>query len=307
MIDGERRNSDRSGERAAQAAIPRAAETKHLFASEESCARFMAWCGEVNTQPIHFPSGIALGRIGLEEIAGVPTVRFSAERACERVVIYFHGGAFLTQPTVYQIRFCAELSQAVSARVMMPLFPLLPRYHCTDALAQLLPFCRSIFSGERLPVSMLGDSSGGGLCAAVCEELDESLRPEQLVLLSPWVDATMKNPAIEELESVDPVLAKSGLAMIGREWAGELGPDDARVSPINGDLSRLRNVTLFAGEREILRPDIVRFQQRLQNVGCHVKLFVGEGAPHVYPLFAPAMESEGFRQVCRALAPDDAG
>lgn len=153
---------------------------------------------------------------------------------------------------------------------------------------------------------MLGDSSGGGLCAAVCEELDESLQPERLVLLSPWVDATMKNPAIEELEPVDPVLAKPGLAMIGREWAGGLEPDDARVSPINGDLSRLRNVTLFAGEREILRPDIVRFQQRLNNAGCNVKLFVGEGEYHAYPIFTPAMESGSFRRVCRALAPDDA-
>lgn len=236
----------------------------------------------------------------------MPAVRFSAEKACERVVIYLHGGAHLTQPTAYQMRFCAALSQAVSARILMPLFPLLPRHRCTDALARLLPFCRSVLSGGSLPVSMLGDSSGGGLCAAVCEELDESLQPERLALLSPWVDATMKNPAIEELEPLDPVLAKPGLAMIGREWAGELAPGDPRVSPINGDLSRLRNVTLFAGEREILLPDIVRFQQRLKDAGCHVKLFVGEGAYHVYPLFTPTTENESFRRVCRALAPDDA-
>lgn len=266
----------------------------------------MAWCGEVNAQPPHLPSGIALGRVGLEEIEGLSTVRFSAERACERVVIYLHGGAHLMQPTVYQMRFCAELSQAMSARVLMPLFPLLPRHRCTDALARLLPFCRGVLSGAGLPVSMLGDSSGGGLCAAVCEALDEGLQPERLALLSPWVDATMKNPAIEELEPLDPVLAKPGLVMIGREWAGELAPDDARVSPINGDLSRLRNVTLFAGEREILRPDIVRFQQRLKHAGCQVELIVGEGAYHVYPIFTPTVENESFRQVCRALAPDGA-
>lgn len=297
---------DRQRGRAAPAALPRAAETKHLFASEESCARFMAWCGGVNTRPIHFPSGVALDRVGFEEIAGVSTVRFSPESSCERVVIYLHGGAHLTQPTVYQMRFCAALSQAMSARILMPLYPLLPRHHCTDALAQLLPFCRSVLSGESLPVSMLGDSSGGGLCVVVCEELDEGLQPEQLVLLSPWVDATMENPAIEELESVDPVLAKPGLVRIGREWAGELEPGDARISPINGDPSRLRNVTLFAGEREILRPDIVRFQQRLKDAGCKVRLFVGKGACHVYPLFTPTMEDESFRQVCRAFAPDDA-
>lgn len=304
-MDDEKRNFDKSGGRATQAALPRAAKTKHLFASEESCARFMAWCKDVNTQPVHLPSGVALGCVALAEMEGMSTVQFSPERLCKRVVIYLHGGAHLVQPTVYQMRFCAELSQAMSARVVMPLFPLLPRHRCADALAQLLPFCRSVLSGGGLPVSMLGDSSGGGLCAAVCEELDEAFQPEQLVLLSPWVDATMKNPAIEELEPVDPVLARPGLVMIGREWAGELALDDARVSPINGDLSRLRNVTLFVGEREILRPDIIRFQQRLKHAGCQVKLFVGAGEYHVYPLFTPTIENESFRQVCRALAPDD--
>lgn len=266
----------------------------------------MAWCAEVNTRPVRFPSGISLGHAGLSELADVPTVQFSPEGSCERVVIYLHGGAHLMQPTVYQMRFCAGLSRAISARVMVPLFPLLPRHRCTDALSRLLPFCRSVLSDAGLPVSMLGDSSGGGLCAAVCEALDASLQPERLALLSPWVDATMENPAIEELESVDPVLAKPGLVMIGREWAGGLAPDDARVSPINGDLSRLRNVTLFAGEKEILRPDIVRFQQRLKHAGCDAELFVGAGEYHVYPLFTPDIENESFQRVCRALAPDAA-
>ena len=266
----------------------------------------MAWCAEVNTRPVRLPSGAAWERVSFEEIEGLPTICFSPESSCERVVIYLHGGAHLMQPTVYQMRFCAGLSRAMSARVMTPLFPLLPRYRCTDALSRLLPFCRSVLSNAGPPVSMLGDSSGGGLCAAVCEALDASLQPERLVLLSPWVDATMKNPAIEALEPADPVLAKPGLAMIGREWAGGLSPDDARVSPINGDLSRLRKVTLFAGEREILRPDIVRFHQRLKHAGCDAELFIGAGEYHVYPLFTPALENESFRRVCRALAPDEA-
>ena len=243
-----------------------------------------------------------MGRVDIVEIKDIPTVRFSTEGVCKSVVIYLHGGAHLTQPTIYQMRFCAELSQAISARILMPLYPLLPRHHCTDALAQLLPFCRSVLSNEQVPVSMMGDSSGGGLCAAVCEELEESLQPERMALLSPWVDATMESFAIEELEPVDPVLSKPGLAMIGREWAGSLTPADPRVSPINGDLSKLKKVTLFTGEQEILRPDIVRFYQKLVKAGCETDLIIGKGEYHVYPIFTPTAENRSFRQVCRAIA-----
>lgn len=243
-----------------------------------------------------------MGRVDIVEIEGMPTVRFSPERVCERVIIYLHGGAHVTQPAIYQMRFCAELSQAISARILMPLYPLLPGHHCLNALAQLLPFCRGVLSSEDLPVSMMGDSSGGGLCAVVCEELEESLQPDRMVLLSPWVDATMESSGIEELEPVDPVLSKPGLAMIGREWAGNLNPADARVSPINGDLSKLRNVALFTGEREILRPDIVRFYHKLVKAGCEADLIVGKGEYHVYPIFTPTAENRSFRQVCRAIA-----
>lgn len=265
----------------------------------------MTWCAEANSQPYHVPKGVALGRVDIVEIDRMPTVRFLPETVCERVVIYLHGGAFLTQPTIYQMRFCAELSQAISARILMPLYPLLPRHHCTDALAQLLPFCTGILSSEALPVTMMGDSSGGGLCAAICEELDDILQPEKLVLISPWIDVRMETREIEKLESLDPVLSKPGLVMLGREWAGELEPSDSRVSPITGDLTRFNNVTLFTGDREILYPDILRFHCKLEKAGCHAELIVGEGEYHVYPLYNPTKDDRGFRKVCRAVIQAD--
>lgn len=52
-----------------------------------------------------------------------------------------------------------------------------------------------------------------------------------LVLYAPWVDVTMMNPAITDVQRLDKILRVPGLAWAGRAWAGDLDPADPRVSP----------------------------------------------------------------------------
>ena len=55
----------------------------------------------------------------------------------------------------------------------------------------------------------LGDSAGGGFCLSFAQTLRNihfKKRPKKLVLLSPWVDISMSNPEIRELEKKDLLL-----------------------------------------------------------------------------------------------------
>ncbi len=52
------------------------------------------------------------------------------------------------------------------------------------------------------------------------------------VLLSPWIDVTMTNPAIPSLEGSDFILSAYGLAGLGKLCAGEMDVKDSRVSPL---------------------------------------------------------------------------
>lgn len=64
--------------------------------------------------------------------------------------------------------------------------------------------------------------------------------------------------------------------------------DDWHISPIYGDLSELKNVTIFVGTRELFYPDDTLLYDKLKN-NPNVKLYVGEGQNHVYPVY-PTIE-----------------
>ena len=64
---------------------------------------------------------------------------------------------------------------------------------------------------------LMGDSAGGGLSLAVTEQLkaDGIRLPDELILLSPWVDVSMENEQIPKYESRDPFLSIQPLLIAG--------------------------------------------------------------------------------------------
>ena len=133
----------------------------------------------------------------------------------------------------------------------------------------------------------MGDSSGGGLALAFAESLRDSgdPMPERLVLLSPWIDVTMTNPAIPALEEGDFILSAYGLAGLGKLWAGEVDVRDSRVSPLYGSMTGLPPTLIFCGTDEILRPDITLLHEKMKAAGTKSRLVIGEGLWHVFPSY----------------------
>ena len=116
----------------------------------------------------------------------------------------------------------------------------------------------------------MGDSAGGGLSAALTEQFkaDGIRLPDELILLSPWVDISMENEQIKEYEALDPFLTPTPLIICAEYWKGDLDVHDPRVSPTYGDLKGIRNVTVFSGTAEILYPDSVKFFRKLDEDPC---------------------------------------
>lgn len=64
--------------------------------------------------------------------------------------------------------------------------------------------------------------------------------------------------------------------------------DDWLVSPIYGDLSDLKNVSIFVGTRELFYPDDTLLYEKLKG-NENVTLYFGKGQNHVYPVY-PTLE-----------------
>lgn len=216
------------------------------------------------------------------------------DSAC--AILYCHGGSYIHDFSYFHWRFLRRLMDRTGAAVIAPGYRLAPYGTWEDAFRLILP-CYTRYAQEHpdRKLILMGDSAGGGLAAALALELlrREERAPDELILLSPWMDVTISDPDIDAFVRKDPWLTPS-LRACGRWWAGRTDVRDPHVSPLFGPVERLKHVTVFAGTREILNPDSVKLFGRLDRSGDN-QLIVGEGMFHVYPLLPipearPAMD-----------------
>ena len=126
--------------------------------------------------------------------------------------------------------------------------------------------------------------------------------PPALVLLSPWLDVTMTDPAQIELEKVDPLLVRAGPKAAGRWYAGAMSTTDPRVSPLYGEIAGLPPILMFCGTHDILLTDARRLAARAAAEGGDVEYHEEPGLMHVYPLlfFPEFAQGQGPHRAVRA-------
>ncbi|MBQ6165681.1 MAG: alpha/beta hydrolase [Clostridia bacterium] len=203
------------------------------------------------------------------------------------VVFYIHGGAYFMDFTRSHWNLLANLIDRADVRVIAPAYRLVPFATYREAFELIVPLYREFCEAHPdKKIILMGDSAGGGLSLSLTEYFKaEGIRlPDELILLSPWVDVSMENEQIKEYEPVDPFLSVAPLRSCADQWKGELDVHDWRVSPIYGDLKGIRSVTVFVGTDGIFYPDITKCFGLLDPDASN-ELIVGEEMNHVYPLF----------------------
>ncbi len=109
----------------------------------------------------------------------------------------------------------------------------------------------------------MGDSAGGGLALAFAQKLIKEKHkklPAKIVLLSPWLDLTMSNPAIKKLENSDHILTIKMLKHAGMKYSNGDKQDQYLLSPINGELTNLPKTIVFYGTEELFYADCIRLK-----------------------------------------------
>ena len=204
------------------------------------------------------------------------------------VIIYLHGGSYVDQPVKWHLKFINKLANNTNAEIIMPLYPLAPNHtyqEAYDLVTQLYQNCLNTYSESN--IILMGDSAGGGLALGLAEYFGTRniVQPDRLILISPWVDISMTNSEIEKFTGSDPMLQLSLLSVCAKSWANGEDLKQWKLSPIYGDLSKLENVTIFVGTREILYPDCKLLADKLEELNIECDFNVGTGLNHDYPLF----------------------
>lgn len=202
-------------------------------------------------------------------------------------VLYLHGGAYTAEISPFHWRFVHHIARRCGAEVTVPIYPLAP----TAEAAATVPLVQEILAAlveqaGAQPVVVMGDSAGGGLSLAVAQRRVAAGRPPpgRLILISPWLDATMADPATVAIEPRDVMLGRAGLSESARMYAGSRDVDDPMVSPLFGAMEGLCAIDVFTGTADLLNPDAHRLAARCAAAGVDCRVHEEPDMPHAYPL-----------------------
>lgn len=222
-------------------------------------------------------------------------------------LIYLHGGCYTFPIGALHWNLLASLVARTGIGVTVPLYGLAPEHTAVEAYDLLDAVWDGIHAphgtADRSPgtarVFLAGDSAGGGLALGQALRLRDAgaSQPAGILLISPWLDATMQNPGVAPVEPFDHMLSAAGLVEAGRLWAGELDTRDPRVSPIFGELGGLPPLYTYQGSNDVFLADTKLLTTRIRAAGGRAELRITQGGFHDFPLVP--WVPEGRRSVRR--------
>ncbi len=257
------------------------------FRSADEAEKYIDSMAETNKQPFVIDKvkfGISIRE---ETSRALQAFIYNDQDAPKQTVFYFHGGAYVNQPNNQQLTMSARTAKETGAEVVLMVYPKIPVYTCQEAYDVCIDYYLDyIQKNDCGKIVFMGDSAGGGLALGIAEVLKEAGEkgPEEIILISPWADASMSNPDIDKYLDVDPMLGKDGLAKMGNVWAGDLDVKDPKVSPIYGDLKGLCPVLLTNGTWEVLYPDTLLLKEKLDDAGVECRYIEKDRMIHCYPI-----------------------
>ena len=235
----------------------------------------------------------------------------------ELTILYFHGGSYMAEIMQEHWNFLEKVINSTGATVILPDYPLAPKHNYKDVFDMVVPLSNEIVSKINLVnLVVMGDSAGGGLALALEEKIVADTKslstqndseeinqgeigmnqdyklPAKTILISPWLDVRLENPKINEVKKLDKDLNKDTLKLAGIAYAGEDGLNSYLVNPIDGDLSKLKNITIFTGTYDILNPDVHILVQKAEEQGISINIKEYEGASHIWILKDSSKEKD---------------
>jgi acetyl esterase len=197
------------------------------------------------------------------------------------VLLYLHGGGFLSGGLDTHDPVCRALARRVPAVVvgvqyrLAPEFPF-PAAH-EDAYAALRYVQRQAgdWQGRTDDISVAGDSAGGLLTAAVALRAKRDGGPalRRQVLIYPMLDATMSSASLVTNGAIPPFTLLDCVHVWQQYLQSFHDRQDEQVSPLlAADLSGLPPTLIVTAGLDILRDEGQRFAERLRSSAVPVEV-----------------------------------
>lgn len=218
----------------------------------------------------------------------------------ERVILYTHGGCYISGAPSTVRECCSRLSRAAEARVLSVDYRLAPEHPYPAALDDTVAayewLVKSGYDPRNIVIS--GESAGGGLTIAMLMKIRDEARlpmPALGVPVSPWIDMTLQHKSLKTNVGRD-IASTVPLEIGAKHYVGDSDPRGPYVSPIFGDLTGLPPLLIQVGGGEVLLDDGLAIAHKARREGVDVTLQVWPEMTHVWHWFSSILD-EGAQAI----------
>lgn len=222
-----------------------------------------------------------------------------------KVILYCHGGGYITGNLGYARILAAKMSSATGREVLSFAYRLSPEFPWPaaqeDAMAAWDYLMHLGYGADQ--VVLAGDSAGGNMALVLALRLREQGRrlPGRLVLFSPWTDMTAGAESYQPYESEDPILSARYMDAVRQAYAPGQNWALPEFSPLFAKLAGLPPTMIQVGGKEILYADSIRLQQKMIQAGVACVLHCWPEMWHVFQTFPLPQSDEAMEKMAAFL------
>lgn len=211
----------------------------------------------------------------------------------DKVIIYFHGGGYVTGSPDSIIEFTTRLAVQSQAEIVVPYYPTAPEqpYPAAHRFAHELVVDLLSAFGEAA-IYLAGDSAGAALVLSTVYHLTASQNAQlkACILISPWVEPLATGGSIITNEPND-VGDPDFLLACYHAYLGEQKPLEAYPLTFDAsNLSKLPPTLLTIGSGEMLLDQTERLAQNLKALGTETDLIRYERMFHTFWNLVPQIQ-----------------
>ncbi len=222
-------------------------------------------------------------------LGAVPALWTEQPGAGGALVLYFHGGGYVTGSPRTHAPLARQLARRAGVPLCLPDYRLAPDHPFPAAFDDAVAAWEGLLARGHAPgrIVLAGDSAGGGIALALLGRLcaTNAPRPAGVVAFSPFVDLTYSGASITENAAHDILLPVERLETLRARILQGADPTDPRISPLFADFPGAPPVLIQAARTEILRDDATRMAERLRGFGAEVRCDIWGNLPHAWQFF----------------------
>jgi acetyl esterase/lipase len=208
----------------------------------------------------------------------------------DRVILYAHGGGFISGSIYTHRKMVGHLAKAVGCRALLFEYPYAHEQKYPAQLNTTVATYRWLVNEGFDPrsIAVAGDSAGAVLTIGLLQKARDNKLPlpVAVMLISGWLDMALSAPSFETNRQKDPFFTKQTVGWLVSNVFGDGDPRDAYASPLYADLKGFPPIYLQAGADEALVDESRMFADKAKQAGVDVRIEVFPEMLHSFQMMA---------------------